>query len=69
MAGVITALVATRETTTVVIDHDLEFMSRSSTRLVVLSAGRKVTEGNVDDVLSDARVVESYIGSMKGQNK
>ncbi|MDQ1397763.1 MAG: branched-chain amino acid transport system ATP-binding protein [Acidimicrobiaceae bacterium] len=48
--------------TQVLVDHDLEFVSAICDRLIVLSAGRKVAEGDVEAVLAMEEVVSSYIG-------
>jgi ABC-type branched-subunit amino acid transport system ATPase component len=40
----------------------LEFVSAICDRLIVLSAGRKVAEGDVEAVLAMEEVVSSYIG-------
>ena len=31
-------------------------------RCVVMNSGRKIKEGDVDDVLSDPEVIEAYLG-------
>ena len=46
----------------VLVEHDVEFVTNHSTRIVVLDQGSKLIEGEPDAVLSDARVIEAYIG-------
>ncbi len=44
------------------VEHDMSLIRALSTRLVALIAGRKVTEGGIEEVLSDPRVIEAYLG-------
>ncbi|MDE0694209.1 MAG: branched-chain amino acid ABC transporter ATP-binding protein/permease, partial [Boseongicola sp.] len=44
------------------IDHDLKFVNRLSSRIVVMNRGRKIAEGTPDEVRGDAHVIEDYIG-------
>ncbi|MGH6709284.1 MAG: ABC transporter ATP-binding protein [Bradyrhizobium sp.] len=46
----------------VVIEHDLELLRGISDRMIAIDYGRKIAEGAPDVVLSDARVVEAYLG-------
>lgn len=46
----------------VVIEHDVPLLASISDRLVALEAGEVISEGPVDDVLSDPLVVASYLG-------
>lgn len=48
--------------TTVVIDHDMGFITSVAQRLIVMAAGQKLTEGRPDDVLRDRRVIDVYLG-------
>ena len=48
------------------VEHDMPLIRALSSRLVALNAGRKVTEGPVAEVLSDARVIEAYLGPEDG---
>jgi branched-chain amino acid transport system ATP-binding protein len=46
----------------VVIEHDMPLVAAVSDRLVALEAGEVIAQGPVADVLSDQRVVASYLG-------
>jgi branched-chain amino acid transport system ATP-binding protein len=46
----------------VVVDHDLEFIRRVASRVVVLDAGRQIFEGTPRAAFDDDRVIEAYIG-------
>jgi urea transport system ATP-binding protein len=46
----------------VVIEHDMEFVKQIAQRLVVLHQGEKLTEGSVNEVQSNPKVIEVYLG-------
>ena len=46
----------------VLIEHNLNAVRSFCERVAVLDRGAKIAEGTADDVLSDPRVVEAYIG-------
>ena len=46
----------------VVIEHDMEFVKQIAQRIVVLHQGEKLTEGSVQEVQSNPKVVEVYLG-------
>jgi branched-chain amino acid transport system ATP-binding protein len=48
--------------TVVIIEHELETLTELVDRLVVLQQGRLLVEGAPDEVLSDERVIEAYLG-------
>jgi len=52
-----------QKATIVVVDHDMEFVRMLGARVTVLHQGEILREGPVDEVLSDAKVREVYIGS------
>ena len=49
--------------TLVVIEHNVPVLARFVDRVVVLDAGRVVTEGTPDEVVRDPRVIEAYLGT------
>ncbi len=49
--------------TVVVIEHDMEFLRAIAQRVTVLHEGRVLTEGSMDYVQNDPRVVEVYLGA------
>jgi ABC-type branched-subunit amino acid transport system ATPase component len=48
-----------------VIEHDMSLIATVSDRLVAMELGTVMSEGRPEDVLSDARVVASYLGTSK----
>jgi urea transport system ATP-binding protein len=46
----------------VVVEHDLEFVRALGCRVTVLHEGSVLSEGSIDFVQADARVVEVYLG-------
>jgi branched-chain amino acid transport system ATP-binding protein len=52
-----------RSATVVVVDHDMAFVRMLGGRVTVMHQGAILREGEVDDVLADAKVREVYIGS------
>jgi len=52
-----------RDTTVVVVDHDMQFVRMLGGRVTVMHQGAILREGPVDEVLADAKVREVYIGS------
>jgi urea transport system ATP-binding protein len=48
--------------TVVIIEHDMDFLRRFARRVTVLHEGRVLSEGTVDEVQTDERVQEVYLG-------
>jgi urea transport system ATP-binding protein len=48
--------------TILVIEHDMEFVKSVSQRITVLYRGSVLTEGTYDEIKSDERVVNAYLG-------
>jgi len=46
----------------VVVEHDMDFVRALDSRVTVLHQGRVLAEGSMDQVQSDPRVVEVYLG-------
>jgi urea transport system ATP-binding protein len=46
----------------VVVEHDMDFVRALNSRVTVLHQGSVLAEGNMDQVQSDPRVVEVYLG-------
>ena len=49
--------------TIVVVEHDMEFIRSIATTVTVLHEGRVLTEGPMDRVQADPRVIEVYLGA------
>jgi branched-chain amino acid transport system ATP-binding protein len=45
------------------IEHDIEFVARASSHLVVLNFGREIAEGTPDEVRAMPSVIEAYLGT------
>lgn len=45
------------------IDHDLRFVNRLSSRIIVMNRGQKIAEGSVAAIQSDPSVIAAYIGT------
>jgi branched-chain amino acid transport system ATP-binding protein len=48
--------------TLLIVEHDLDFVMRASDRVVVMNDGHVIAQGTPDDVRSDERVVDAYLG-------
>lgn len=46
----------------VVVEHDMAFIARIASKVSVLHEGSILAEGSLDQVKSDPRVVEVYLG-------
>jgi urea transport system ATP-binding protein len=51
-----------RKHTVVVVEHDMEFVSRIARKVTVLCEGSVLAEGDMDAVRNDPRVIEVYLG-------
>jgi branched-chain amino acid transport system ATP-binding protein len=53
----------TRNTTLVVIEHNMEFIFEIAHRILVLAEGQVLMAGTSDEIRHDPRVIEAYLGS------
>ncbi len=53
--------------TLIVIEHDMAFLRRFARRVTVLHEGRILSEGTVEEVQSDTRVREVYLGRSRDE--
>jgi branched-chain amino acid transport system ATP-binding protein len=49
--------------TLVIVEHDLDFVMRASDRVIVMNEGRVIGQGTPDQVRTDERVVDAYLGA------
>ncbi len=47
----------------IVVEHVMRFVMGLSERIVVMHEGKKVAEGNPEEVANNPRVVEAYLGT------
>ena len=45
------------------IEHDMDFIARLCDPVIVMAEGRLLTQGTVQDVMNDERVIEAYLGT------
>jgi ABC-type branched-subunit amino acid transport system ATPase component len=49
--------------TLLIVEHDLDFVMRASDRVIVMNEGRVIAQGTPDEVRTDERVVDAYLGA------
>jgi neutral amino acid transport system ATP-binding protein len=58
---------AARETTFLVIEHDMEAIMAISDRVIVMDEGRVIAIGSAEEVQQNERVIEAYLGRREVQ--
>jgi neutral amino acid transport system ATP-binding protein len=51
--------------TFLIVEHDLDFVMRASDRVIVMNEGRVIADGTPDEVRTDERVVDAYLGTRR----
>ena len=54
-----------QEITVLFIEHDMNVVFRFASRIIVMVGGRVLVEGSPDEIASDPRVREVYLGSKR----
>jgi branched-chain amino acid transport system ATP-binding protein len=54
-------------TTVVLVEHNMRLVMGVSDHILVLDYGRKLAEGNAEQVRNDPRVIEAYLGAAEPQ--
>jgi len=54
-----------RQLTFFLIEHDLDYVSKLCDHVLVMAQGKLLTQGSVEDVRQDDRVIEAYFGGGK----
>lgn len=60
--GVLHSLSGKGRYSVVVVEHDMEFVTRIANQVTVLHEGSVLAEGTMEQVQSDERVIEVYLG-------
>ena len=57
---------SSRDISVLFIEHDMNFVFRFASRIIVMVGGRILLEGTPDEVAADPRVREVYLGKSRG---
>lgn len=63
IADAIVRLNQERGYTFCVIEHDMDFIARLCDPVIVMAEGRVLTEGTIDQIKSNEKVIEAYLGA------
>ncbi|MFQ5841227.1 MAG: ABC transporter ATP-binding protein [Thermodesulfobacteriota bacterium] len=58
-----------RNLTLFLTEHVMEFIMTISERLIVMAAGRKITEGTPEEVAKEEKVIEAYLGERYAEGR